>query len=94
MTARTLLRRARKHLEKSTWIKGEYGSPSGAKGRHEHCAYGAMRCVAGPLGDIAVRSDARSALGVLVGVNIIDWNDNVATSKRQVVAAMRKAARS
>lgn len=92
MTPHEILRKAATHLNKSKWIRGDYGTWSPrAQGRHKHCVAGAIYCV---MNDQDAR--AMGALRLLeeaVNMSMVTfWNDHVATSKCQVIAALRKAA--
>lgn len=98
--AKLLIMQAHDLLKRNGWVQGMYDSKDG-----EHCLVGALRAVALQTAD---QNDAGFLAVLMLGraiglpkwmtdryqiVNRIEaWNDDLSRTKRQVLAAMKRAA--
>ena len=88
LTAPQLLLRAAKRLEKRGWTRYSLGLKEGP-----NCAMGAIMHEAGALDSQAKGEAYRRLRKVIKSESIGAWNDDYARTKRQVVSALRKAAK-
>lgn len=95
LTASEVFRRAADYLEKHGWLQDDFGEIGGPC-----CVVGAMQAVKGHAPGAPHRGDERwgvkrevDVLSRYLDTNPEPWNDRNGRTKDEVVAALRKAAR-
>lgn len=89
VTVGDVLSAAADRIEKYGWKRGNYGTTFGPV-----CAWGAINMATTGRPGGVVSSQAENMLSKFINPpsGLVDWNDNIAESKRQVVKTLRLAA--